>query len=208
MATRDVPGAICFNVSRILPMAEASIFANPVMLPPGRARLSIYPSPTASEEPGMMIGIVRVNCIKTGMTRAPIATIASGFNSTRLAALARTKFISSVVQRSSISMLPPRVHPSLWSSSRNAPTRDCDIASLGGYGIKIPIRRSRGGCCAPRDELSALDHSITSSARTNNVSGIVRPSALAVFKLMAISTFVACCTGRSAGFSPLRMRPV
>jgi hypothetical protein len=31
--------------------------------------------------------------------------------------------------------------------------------------------------------------------------------ALAVFMLMISSTFVACCTGRSAGFSPLRIRP-
>ena len=38
--------------------------------------------------------------------------------------------------------------------------------------------------------------------------GTVRPSALAVLRLMTSSTFVACWTGRSAGFSPLRMRPV
>jgi hypothetical protein len=34
--------------------------------------------------------------------------------------------------------------------------------------------------------------------------GTVRPSALAVFILMMSSTFVDWCTGRSAGFSPLR----
>ena len=39
-------------------------------------------------------------------------------------------------------------------------------------------------------------------------SGTVRPSALAVLRLMINSTFVSCCTGKSAGFSPLRMRPV
>ena len=50
-------------------------------------------------------------------------------------------------------------------------------------------------------------HSITSSARPSSVSGTVRPSALAVLRLMTNSTLVACCTGRSAGFSPLRMRP-
>jgi hypothetical protein len=38
-------------------------------------------------------------------------------------------------------------------------------------------------------------------------SSVFRPSALAVFKLMASSTLVACCTGRSAGFSSFRMRP-
>jgi hypothetical protein len=30
---------------------------------------------------------------------------------------------------------------------------------------------------------------------------------LAVIKLMTISKVVGCTTGRSAGFSPLRMRP-
>ena len=35
----------------------------------------------------------------------------------------------------------------------------------------------------------------------------VRPSDLAVLRLMSNSIFTACCTCRSAGFSPLRMRP-
>ena len=33
------------------------------------------------------------------------------------------------------------------------------------------------------------------------------PSALAVLRLMISSTFVACCVGRSAGFSPLMLLP-
>src|SRR5262245_24461660 len=56
-----------------------------------------------------------------------------------------------------------------------------------------------------RDELAALHHSITSSARPISGSGMVRPRALAVFRLMINSTLVACWTGRSAGFSPLRI---
>jgi hypothetical protein len=59
-----------------------------------------------------------------------------------------------------------------------------------------------------RNGHAASDHSITSSARPSNQSGTVRASALAVLRLMINSTFVACCTGRSAGFSPLRIRPV
>src|SRR5215831_7282962 len=49
-------------------------------------------------------------------------------------------------------------------------------------------------------------HSIISSARCCMPNGTERPSALAVFKLIAISYFVGVCTGRSPGFSPLRMR--
>ena len=37
--------------------------------------------------------------------------------------------------------------------------------------------------------------------------GTVRPSAPAVLRLIASSNFVGCCTGRSAGLSPLSIRP-
>ena len=47
---------------------------------------------------------------------------------------------------------------------------------------------------------------ITSSARAINAGGTVRPSALAVLRLMASSNFVGNSTGRSPGFSPLRIR--
>src|SRR5262249_20975014 len=55
-----------------------------------------------------------------------------------------------------------------------------------------------------RDELTA-PHSITSSARSRNASGIARPSALTAVRLMTSSNFVGCCTGRSAGLVPLRI---
>src|SRR5262249_27954178 len=48
-------------------------------------------------------------------------------------------------------------------------------------------------------------HSITSSARAKNVSGIVRPSALAVLRLTTGSNLVGCSTGISAGFTPRRI---
>ena len=53
-----------------------------------------------------------------------------------------------------------------------------------------------------------LDYSITSSAMLSNVGGTVMPSILAVWALMTSSNLVDCTTGRSAGFAPLRMRPV
>ena len=51
-------------------------------------------------------------------------------------------------------------------------------------------------------------HSITSSAIASTPGGIVRPSVLAVLRLMTSSNLVGRMTGRSAGFSPLRIRPV
>src|SRR6516164_6103743 len=56
-----------------------------------------------------------------------------------------------------------------------------------------------------RDELAPL-HSITSSARANTLGGTSKPSALAVLMLSTVSYFVGAFTGRSAGFSPFRMR--
>ena len=56
-----------------------------------------------------------------------------------------------------------------------------------------------------RDEIAAL-HSITSSARASSVGDTSRPNALAVLRLMTSSYLVGACTGKSPGFSPLRMR--
>src|SRR5262249_34524234 len=50
------------------------------------------------------------------------------------------------------------------------------------------------------------DHSITSSARSRKDSGIFSPMARAVLRLTTSSNLVGCWTGKSAGFSPLRMR--
>jgi hypothetical protein len=63
------------------------------------------------------------------------------------------------------------------------------------------------GCPAAKkhDESAATAHSITLSARNRNDSGIVRPSVLAVLRLMTSSYLDACSTGRSAGLTPLRI---
>ncbi len=53
-----------------------------------------------------------------------------------------------------------------------------------------------------------FSYSITASARSNMERGKVMPSFLAVLTLRISWAFVACCTGISEGFSPLRMRPV
>src|SRR5262245_31331707 len=50
-------------------------------------------------------------------------------------------------------------------------------------------------------------YSITSSARASSAGGTSSPSVLAVLRLITNSYLVGACTGRSAGFSPLRMRP-
>jgi hypothetical protein len=49
-------------------------------------------------------------------------------------------------------------------------------------------------------------HSMTSSARASSVGGMDRPSALAVFKLIARSNLVGNWIGKSLGLAPLSMR--
>src|SRR5262245_7194636 len=66
--------------------------------------------------------------------------------------------------------------------------------------------RPRGRATEQRDELAAHHHSITSSARASSEGGTSRPSAFPVLRLMSSSYLFGFCTGRSAGFSPLRMR--
>ena len=51
------------------------------------------------------------------------------------------------------------------------------------------------------------DHSITSSVRASSCGGKSSPSILAVWTLITSSNLVACATGRSPGFAPLRIRP-
>src|SRR5262245_23248217 len=55
-----------------------------------------------------------------------------------------------------------------------------------------------------RDEL-APSYSITSSASESKLSEILTPSAFAVLMLITSSNLTTCCTGKSAGFVPLRI---
>src|SRR5262249_50544449 len=74
----------------------------------------------------------------------------------------------------------------------------------------LRARRERpcGRAAEKRDELAAATHSITSPASASSFSGIWRPSAFAVLRLMISSNLVAWSTGSSDGFAPLRIRPV
>jgi len=64
--------------------------------------------------------------------------------------------------------------------------------------------RDQGGRGGPTTEVADL-HSITSSARDRNDSGIVSPSALAVVRLTTRSNSVGCSTGMLPGLAPRRI---
>ena len=61
--------------------------------------------------------------------------------------------------------------------------------------------------CPLRAKNRHLIYSMISSARPIKESGTDKPSALAALILIISSTVLTCWTGRSPGFSPLRMRP-
>src|SRR5215472_16843940 len=83
---------------------------------------------------------------------------------------------------------------------------DADERSLRRSMLRARRERPSSNTAEKRDEIAPPDHSITSSAIESMSCETLRPSALAVLRLMTSSIFVTCCTGRSAGFSPLRIR--
>jgi hypothetical protein len=85
--------------------------------------------------------------------------------------------------RNNISALPPRT-------------------DVGADIVEQPVT-ARSGC--EQSEQSTA-YSITSSARAKSVGGISRPSTFAVLRLITKSYLVGACTGRSLGFSPLKIR--
>jgi len=68
-------------------------------------------------------------------------------------------------------------------------------------------RGSERGTSALCPKADNAGYSMILSARPSNEIGTVTPSVLAVFKFTISSTVVDCCTGRSAGLAPFRIRP-
>jgi hypothetical protein len=99
----------------------------------------------------------------------------------------------------------PNPHSACGTAAAPLPAISC----LGAF--RPPAARARGEvrhCRQPKTCTTTVigAHSMTSSARASSASGTVRPSVLAVLRLMISLYLVGACTGRSAGFSPLRMR--
>ena len=186
----------------------------PVRLPPGRARLATRPSLTGSsdrEENDRNCRGCRLDRERHRMP--PDATITATCRRTSSAARAGSR---------SIDPRPNGIRP-----RRSRPRRTRSPSGPGEMRETVASTRQANGCretrspalrcCAratngirrraaeDRDELPP-SHSITSSARASRVGGTLRLSAFAVLRLITSSNLVGCWTGRSAGFSPLRMR--
>src|SRR6516164_4190779 len=82
---------------------------------------------------------------------------------------------------------------------------DADFWQLGCILLRARCERPcRCRAAEQRDDGAAI-HSMTSSARSRNDSGIAKPSALAVVRFTTRSNLVGCSTGMSAGFAPRRI---
>src|SRR5215469_15064709 len=82
-------------------------------------------------------------------------------------------------------------------SDRPSPPRLCQ-------GLRIRRRSAR---CPPRATASTTSrapYSMTLSARSRTLRGIVSWSALAVRRFTTVSNFSVCCLGFSAAFAPLK----
>ena len=99
----------------------------------------------------------------------------------------------------------------LFRHYRRESRRDAGTTKRAFMTLNVDFRRGFGAtqrvksAAIPTAKCS-LSYSITSSARSRDASGIVRPSALAVLRLTANSNKVGCSIGRSPGFSPRRIR--
>jgi hypothetical protein len=108
------------------------------------------------------------------------------------------RFLDQVVERSAALAIPPHTGPPVARSE--------DTYLTYPRALLCPRdERPRRRTAEPSNEF-ASSHSITSSARRRIDRGTVRPSSLAVLRFSTNRVLTGCCTGRSAGFSPLRMR--
>src|SRR5262249_50711167 len=90
------------------------------------------------------------------------------------------------------------------------------IAAKSGHSSPLRVKSRHLERCWPmsakcHERLRAIaalrpNYSITSSALPSRVGATSRPIVLAVCRLMTSSNLLGCSTGRSPGFSPLRMR--
>src|SRR5262245_53658312 len=181
--------------------------------------LATSPAATGSVPLTKTIGMVEVAALAASAGAAPPLvkmTETCFLTSSDAIASSRSSWLSA--QRYSIGVLAPNIagfgqafeergdQERILLGCRAAENADNGPGLLRARGLRTEDR-CRHRAAEKRDERAAL-HSITSSTRPIIGSGTVRPSALAVFMLMTSSTLVACWTGSSAGFSPLRIRPV
>ena len=188
----------------------------PVMLPPGRARLATRPALTGSSPVMKTIGIVVVAALAasapTALNAAITARLAGRPARPRAPAADPADCRPSGTRSRRCGRRRSRLRSAPAGTRRRGPRVRAVLA------LRKPIT-GIAGCCAraasgqaaaaPPSSVMNSRRLIRSPRRRGRAASAARsrPSALAVLRLMTSSTLVDCMTGRSAGFSPLRIRP-
>src|SRR6516164_3912704 len=144
-AARVTCGAICLSSSSHLPLKPYSKTMKPVMLPPGRERLSTKPAPTGSGTSANTIGKVRVTWYNTITLMVFSAKTTSGASATNSCAYLRARSATFSCQRMSIRTLRPSLQPNCCKACWNAATRAWPYGSSAARFMSTPMR---SGCCA------------------------------------------------------------
>ena len=87
-ATRESFGTVSLRSSRRFPLISGARVDNPVMFPPGRARLATKPFPTGSSSCAITMGIVSVASLAVRVAAGPAVTMTSTLRRTSSAASA------------------------------------------------------------------------------------------------------------------------
>src|SRR5262245_38410678 len=212
--TRDRCGTTSLSSSRRFSSRSTLSAMNPVIFPPGRARLETRPVLSASPMPPHHDRNLRGCFFRRERGRCPPShdhvhgqrnQFGREVGIAFLTALGEAIFndkvpaleVAHLLQR--LAKPLDRRKPQIRHKSDPADARRL---------LRARCERPRGHAAEQRHELAPLyrcNHSITSSALACKVSGTTRPSALAVFKLTTSSNLVGCMTGISAGRAPLRI---
>src|SRR5215470_10433945 len=187
----------------------------PVALPPGRAKLTTRPRATGSSVTLKTIGMVAV-VRRQGRCGASASDDQGDLAADQLGRHRRQPIVLTLGEAIFDRCVAPHdvtgFGQTLAKNSHGLRARGSRASAEISYHRHLRLLRPRrarpcrGGGGAEQREECAAPHSITPSARASTVDGIWRSRVLAVFRLITISNLVGVCTGRSLGFSPLRMR--
>src|SRR5215510_318587 len=135
-----------FRRSTRFPLISGARVDNPVMFPPGRARLATNPFATGSLSCVMTIGIVAVAFLAGPVAPKPPVTMISTLRRASSAASAGRRSFFPSADRHSMIMFFPSTYPSSRRPCRNASMR-ARLAD-GEVALTYPIRGTFFGCCA------------------------------------------------------------
>jgi hypothetical protein len=164
-ATRVTRGSASLsNSSHFVPILYSSSM-NPVVLPPGRAKLATKPAPTGSTTDVNTTGNFVIDCCSAPTDGLPDAKMASGMSATSSSAYSRIRLATPAPHRMSILMFPPSVHPNRLSSARNAARRARPSGSSAAKSMSTPMRRTGLDCAraASGHATAALPSSVMNS---------------------------------------------